>query len=339
MTIIVILLIAFAVFFLINYSSKKSKEQQKHPEPHFEVKVEFSENNDEKGTMVRNNDGSITLCTSKNNRVTLIGASELTANEILSICDNATSFFDWSKKVSCILMEHGIQVKEVEDFRSQVRPIVEKRVNKLIANDDEWEQLGERDKEDKKHEFTISSMVKFGESVTPTMSTALYNLVFDQPIQVPLLNEIVAKYGANNIKTYSQYIGRKNPIIVIKDVNYRNPLEDLVKVGLAYTGKDMSVEELLSTLTLTELNEIASTETKFTRKDKAIKFLSEKEDISSIIEKNITLRALFALRPLPEEFKEFDFDKYIQSSHYYDTLADVLVSLYKGFSPIEYTNC
>ena len=336
MTIIVFLLIAVAIIFLINSSSKKSKERQKHLEPHFEAKVEFSGNNDEKGTVVRNDDGSITLRNAGNKRVTLIGASEQIANDILAICDDANSFYDWSKKVSCILMENGIKVKEVEVFFSQVRPIVEKRVNELIANDEEWKRLGARDKEDKKHEFVVNSMVKFEGSVTSVMSTALNNLILDQPIQVPLLNEMLAKYGADNIKTYSGYIGRKNPIIIIKDVSYRKPLEELVKVGLAYTGKDMSVDEILSTLTLAELNEIASTESKFTRKDKAIKFLSEKENISSIIEKRITLRSLFALCPLPEEFKEFDFNKYLESSNYYDNLADALVSLYKGFSPIEY---
>ena len=335
MTIIVILLIAVGIFFLID-SSKKAKEKQEHSESYIDVHVEIEEDNDEKGTTVQNNDGTITLCNAGDNRVTLIGASEQIANEILAICDNANSFYEWSKSVSLILMENEIKVKEIEDFRSQVRPIVEKRVNTLIANDEEWEQLGARDKDDKKHEYLINSMVKFGESVTSTMSTALSNLVIDQPLQVPLMNEMIAKYGANNVRTYSEYLGRKNPIITIKDVNYRKPLEELVKVGLAYTGKDMSVEELLSTLTLTELNEIASTETKFTRKDKAIKFLSEKEDITSIIEKNITLRALFALRPLPEEFQEFEFDKFIESSYYYDNLADALVSLYKGYSPIEY---
>ena len=336
MTIIVTLLIVVGIIFLIYSSSKNAKEKQNHPKPHIEVQVEIPEDNGEKGTAVHNNDGTITLCNAGNNRVTLIGASEQIANEILAICDNANSFYDCSKSVSLTLMGNEIKVKEIEDFRSQVRPIVEKRVNTLIANDEEWEQLGARDKDDKKHEYIINSMVNFGDSVSPTMSTALSNLVLNQPIQVPLLNEILAKYGSDNIRTYSGYIGRKNPIITIKDVSYRKPLEELVKVGLAYTGKDMSVDEILSTLTLAELNEIASAESKFTRKDKAIKFLSEKENISSIIEKNVTLRALFALCPLPEEFKEFDFDRYTESLHYYESLADVLVSLYKGYSPIEY---
>ena len=286
--------------------------------------------------MVPNDDGSITLCSEGKKRVTLIGASELAAKEILAICDEANSFYDWSKKVSCILMENGIKVKEVEKFRSHVSPIVESRVKKLIENDEEWDQLGDRDKEDKRHEYIINSMVVFGEDVSPAMSNSLSSLALSHPVQVPLLKELIAKYGANNIRTYSQYIERKNPIITIQDVNYRKPLEDLVKVGLAYTEKDMSIEELLSTLTLAELNGIASTESKFTRKDKAIKYLSEQENISSIIDKNITLRALFALKPLPVEFKEFDFNKYREATSYFDNLADVLVSLYKGYSPIKY---
>lgn len=336
MTIIVILLIVVAAILIIGYLSKQTKAAQKSDEPHIGVEVEYPSGSNDKGTMTMNTDGSVTLCTGKKSHVTLIGASRQTANEIINICDNLFTYNDASKKVGRILMENGIQIKEVEEFCSKVRPLVESRVKELVTKDPEWESLGDRDKEDKENEYRSLSMVEFGEEVTPVMSGALSFLTFNQPVQVPLLTEIVTEYGGDNVDTYCQYFGRKNPIIKIPDATYRKPLEELVKVGLAYTGKDMSVEELLSTLTLAELNEIASTDTKFTRKDKAIKFLEEKDNIASIIDKSVTLRSLFSLRPLPDKYREFDIAKYTDSQCYYGNLADVLVSLYKGYSPMDY---
>lgn len=336
MALLIGVILAVAIILLINYVDKQKKAVQKPVEPHFDTIVEELEYRNNRGTLALNSDGSISLLNGNKPCVTLIGASRQIANEIISICDDMDSLYESEKKVCQILMENGIQVKEVEVFRSRVCPIVEKKVRELIEKDEEWESLGERDKEDKYEEYVNISMEELWEDVSPAMFGALSVLAFKKPVQVPLLNEMIIEYGVANIDTYFQYRDRKNPIIKIADANYRKPLENLVKAGLAYTGKDMSIEELLSTLTLAELNELASTDTKFTRKDKVINYLAEKEDISSIIDKNITLRALFSLCPLPDKFKEFDFEEYAETKEYYENLADVLVSLYKGYSSIPY---
>ena len=335
MIVIVLLIIAAAIIFILKSQSARTKEVQVPQETHYEVTIESPFEDREQGTITHNNDGSISISAVKKSCATLLGASQQIAEVIIGICDSNSSY-EASKKVGLILMGNEIRIKEVEEFCSKVRPIVDKRVRGLIANDEEWDSLGERDREDKKEEYQSISMVKFGENVSPAMASSLSYLTFNRPIYVPLLDEIVSEYGSDNVLTYSQYYGRKKSTISIPDVNYRKPLEELVKVGLAYTGKDMCVEELLSTLTLEKLNELASTETRFTRKDKAIKYLAEQENIASIIDKNVTLRALFGLLPLPDKFKEFDFEKYSQSCSYYNNLADVLIYLYFGLSTMDY---
>ena len=179
-------------------------------------------------------------------------------------------------------------------------------------------------------------MVVFDEEVSPAMVTAISFLALHSPVRIPLLKELISAYGVENINTYCQYKGRKHTIISISNPSYRKPLENLVKAGLAYTGNDMSVEELLSSLTLNQLNEIASADTKFTKKDKAIKYISEKDDVSSIIGKHIALSSLFALKPLPTEYQVFDFDAYQDLQLYYESLADVVFSLYYGLSSMVY---
>lgn len=337
MTLLIILLIAIALILIIRSASKHPKETSKTTSVPIKVEVRQAENEENKGTFVSNADGTITLCNESKSRVTLLGCSQEVAESILNICHNSTSFYESEKLIGALLMENEIQIKEVDEFCSKVRPIVQNRVHKLISKDSEWEILGEKDKEYKTEEYKAEAMVQFNDEVSPAMSGSLTYLTFNDPIQVPLLQEITMQYGIDNISTYCEHYGRKNPIIKIPNANYRKPLEQLVEVGLAYTGKDMSVEELLSSLTLAELNEIAAADKKFTRKDKAIQFLAEKEDITAIIEKHIALRSLFILNPLPDPFKEFDIEKFVFSLNYYKELACVLTSLYFGYSTTKYT--
>ena len=336
MSLLIILLIVFVIILIVRSSSKKQKDGNKTVSNPVEIKIEYPNNKKVKGKVLPNPDGSITLCRENESRVTLLGITQEVANEIVDICDEFPSIYESERRVGMILMENEVQVKEVEEFRSKVRPVVERRVNKLIAKYPEWESLGEKDKEDVLEEFTNESMVEFDDEVSPAMSVSLSYLTFKDPITVPRLNEIISEYGSDNTSTYCEHFGRKNPIIKISNVNYRKPLEDLVDIGLAYSGKDMSVEELLSTFTLAELNEIASTDKKFTRKEKAIQFVAEKEDVTSIIEKHIALRSLFVLNPLPDKFKEFDVEKFIECKDYYKELACVLISLYDGLSTMDY---
>lgn len=335
MAIILFLVIATSIILIIKLFSNHKTETKKQLDYHIDAEVERPNAPKEKGRLTLSSNGDITL-SSGGNSVTLIGASEQIANEIMVMCDSPKSYYEWTKDVSNILMANEIQIKEVEHFRAKVLPIVERRVSELIKKDNEWESLGERDKEDKMEEYRNVSMVEFDEEVSPAMSGALSYLTFNNPIQVPQLNELIKEYGIRNMNTYCEYYGRKNPIITISNINYRKSLEELVTVGLAYSGKDLSVEELLSTLTLSQLNDIALSDTKFTKKEKAIKYIAEKENVTSIIENNITLRALFSLSPLPEKFNGFDIEKYKEVRDYYDNLADVLVSLYKGYSPMKY---
>ena len=277
------------------------------------------------------------LSTGKASKITLLNASDSSAETIKALCDHYSSYYDAVKSIRDVLLENGIQVAEVVAFQNKVRPLVEGRVQKLIAEDAEWESLGEKDRKDKMAEYIEKSMVSFNkEKVTPALETSLSYLAMHSPIQVPLLNNLINEYGVANLNTYCEYSGRKNPVIQIANAAYRKPLEDLVDAGLAYSGKDMSVEELLSSLTLNELNYISEPEARFTRKDKAIKFISEKDDVMSIVEKHVDLRSLFTLKPLPLHFNAFDIDGYSELQSYYEALADVVFSVYNGLSSISY---
>lgn len=282
-------------------------------------------------------DNVYALNAGKASKITLIGASDSSGKTIKRLCDSYSSYYDAVKSIRDVLLENAIQVTEVVVFQSKVRPLVEGRVQKLISEDDEWESLGEKDRRDKMAKYVEESMVSFDkEKVTPALETALSYLAMNSPIQVPLLDEMINKYGMANLNTYCEYSGRKNPVIQIANSDYRKPLDDLVNAGLACPGNDLSVEELLSSLTLNELNSISEPDARFTRKDKALKYISEKDDVASIIEKYVDCRSLFALKQLPPQFNAFDLDGFSKLQSYYEALADVVFSVYNGLSEIKY---
>lgn len=288
-------------------------------------------------TLTRNDKGAFVINEGKDSRITLVGATEAAAIAIKTAMEDGEKFFDTEKQIRNILLEEKIIVAEIENFRTDVGPVIEQRVRKLISEDQEWDSLGEKDRIDKQQEYLKQSMVNFDEeTVSPAVVNALTHIVDDSPSRPSFLDDMIRDFGIANIITYSSYVGRKNPIISIPNADYRKPLEELVAAGLAYTGKDMSVEEMLSSLTLNELNYISEPEERFTRKDKAIKYLSERDDISSIINKNIAIRSLFALKPLPEKYREFNFEQFDQLLTYYGDLACIVVSVANGYSTITY---
>ena len=341
--IIIIVFVGLYVFF----KTPSSKESQTRKNGNYSTVIEGHVPIKKKTTVQQRKDGALVINRGTAAQITLLNATPSAANSIVKIYYEVSSFYEQERQVQTILLENGISVEEINFYQSKVRPIIENRVQKLISEDEEWDTLGELDKKDKMMEYRTSSISEYlddymkttsGEEIdATTILASLSELALDTPINPPLLKEMINDYGLTNLDTYCDYYGRKNSVISIDNPNYRKPLEDLVKVGLACTGRDMSVEELLSSLTLSKLNEISGAESKFTRKDKAIKYISEKDNIYSIIEKNVTLRSLFALKPLPAQYKEFDVNEYYKIRSYYRALADVVVSVIDGCAVIPFT--
>ena len=322
---------ALSIFKLLFGNKADTSQETDHSESSIQEKhnIQSRSQGEENNVFVLNS--------GKASKITLFGASNSSAETIKRMCDNYSSYYDAVKSIRDVLLENAIQVAEVAAFQSKVQPLVEGRVQKRISEDGEWESLGEKDRRDKMAKYVDESMVSFDkDKVSPALETALSYLAMNSPIQVPLLDEMINEYGMANLNTYCEYSGRKNPVIQIANADYRKPLKDLVNAGLAYSGNDLSVEELLSSLTLNELNSISGPEARFTRKDKALKYISEKDDVASIIEKYVDRRSLFALKPLPPQFNAFDFDGFSKLQSYYEALADVVFSVYNGLSEIEY---
>ena len=342
---LIIALIITVVFFVFIKPALGNKARPQLEEPYISVEYE-PEKPKKKPSTVQQKGDTVLINGGRPSQITLLNASIEDAHAILDICEGNYSSYEAEKRVRDRLMEQEIVVNEIIIFQDTVRPVIERSVQKLISENEDWESMGEKDKKDQWDEYAQDTIEEYLDSyqspnadryLPPAFEGALSFLVTHSLTQIPLLREMIEKYGVANINTYAEYVGRKNPVITISNPDYRKPLENLVRVGLACSGKDLSVDEMLSSLSLNTLNDISGSETRFTRKDKAIKYISEKENVYSIIEKNIALRSLFALRPLPSQFSAFDFSGYSEQLSYYEALASVVVSVINGYATVPFS--
>ena len=361
--IVIVVIVGFVLF--LKSPNKKDKYSQKPSRNYGKTPVSPKRQT----TVQQRKDGALVINRGKSSQITLINASPAIAHSIVEIYYGVPSYYEEVRQVQSLLLENNVEVEEISLFQSSVRPIIESRVQTLISEDDGWESLGDIDKKEKRRQYREDAISKYlddyysgypqeerdigfdnfsdddfekavieeDDFVTPGFKATLSYLALNTPTIPPLFYEMIRDYGLANINTYYEYYGRKNHVISIADPNYRKPLENLVDVGLACTGMDMSVEELLSSLTLNKLNEISGAESRFTKKDKAIKSLSEQNNVYSIIKKNISLNSLFALKPLPNQYQEFDFSRFHELRSYYEALADAVISVISGCGNIPFT--
>ena len=356
--IVIAVIVGFVLF--LKSPMKKGKQPPQKQRNYAQTKTPVSLK--KKTTVQQRKDGALVINRGKSSQITLINANPAIANSIVDIYFSVPSFYEEVRQVRNLLMENSVEVEEINSYQNIVRPIIESRVQILISEDEKWESLGDMQmakrqryledtiseylddyysrppREEKEIDFdNLPDDIEDDDSVSQGFKDTLASLALNSPIPLPFFSEMIRDYGLANINTYYEYYGRKNPVISIANPNYRKPLEDLVEVGLACDGRDMSFEELLSSLTLNKLNEISDAETRFTRKDKAIKYLSEQNNVYSIIKKNVSLNSLFALKPLPNQYQEFDFNGFHELRSYYEALADVVVSVISELGTIPFT--
>jgi len=104
----------------------------------------------------------------------------------------------------------------------------------------------------------------------------------------------------------------------------------LAEIKLAVRGTDIPLSYVLNTLTIKEMNEIASDLNikPFTRKSKAIEYLLNLPDLSERLRKKIAFRELFMLVPLPKEFSNINLIDISKSWKYVNETASLLSMTY-----------
>lgn len=307
------------------FGKKKTKP------PSIEIKVSADQPGDDKPSYVIQKlpNGDYLINPRASFELTLYNADEEKIAKFVDVLNQNINQGNYSmiQNLIEILIVTDIRCREIDAYVDEYRPKYEKLVKELIEKDSDWKDANERDRKDilKDARQTVLSMIE----VRPDVN--LITLFEYHPWKDPLPRKILQRYPLNIISKYIRVWDEKMKVRVIPADNAdRDLYEQMVELGLAIRGREISTEKILTTMKMDRLRDIAS---KFgvkipRKKEEAAKILSNVEGIDEYLGKNVGFRELFQLIPLPEEFKDVEVEKLRAFINYCGIIADLIGRTY-----------
>ena len=261
--------------------------------------------------------------------LTLVNADKDTAQEVRDILDNEEiNDYQKSDKLIAVFAGKNIRVNEIEEYKERYRKIYLLKLEELKEKSPEWSSLGDKDKEDLLINFRKIAIDEIYEKADCDLEV----LFESEPQDITLDDDLINDYGFENIQTYLNYASNLDKIRVIPNGSYSRPMfEKLAEYGLAVRGHELKKEEILSTLTLKELNVIANyPEKEYKRKKQAIEYILTIDDLDSTIGKYVALRELFKLNPLPSKYSYIDLQDILSTWDYHAQEVRLLMDTYRN---------
>lgn len=261
--------------------------------------------------------------------LTLLGADNALGRQIQNILLDDNTWDDKKKqKIVALFAEYNLKVKEVEAYKKKYGKVYFDKLEQLKNASAEWQAAGELDKEDLLEDYREIAIKEIYEQA----NCDLVSLFEKEPADITVDDALIKEYGFENIQTYLRFADNLDKVRVIPNDNYnRQKFEKLVELGLSIRGSSIPLEEILSTLTLKDLNEIANNpEKQFKRKNQAIEFILAIPNIEEKIGSKISLRELFKLKPLPEKFASVNLQEVSNAWSYAYEVVGLLVDTYRN---------
>lgn len=259
--------------------------------------------------------------------LTLLGADNALGRQIQNILLEDKTWDDKKKQqIVALFAEYNLKVKEVEAYKKKYGKVYFDKLEHLKNASAEWQAAGELDKEDLLEDYREIAIKEIYEQA----NCDLVSLFEKEPADLTVDDALIKEYGFENIQTYLRFADKLDKIRVIPNDNYnRQKFEKLVELGLSIRGSSIPLEEILSILTLKDLNEIANNpEKRFKRKNQAIEFILTIPNIQEKIGSKISLRELFKLKSLPEKFASVHLQEVSNAWSYAYEVVGLLVDTY-----------
>lgn len=343
--ILILFFIGFVIFIIIKSNKSKTKNnsfsrtastQVKPIQPKIEIPIEIKlttstnySSNEEKFKPIRQSaKGGWVLNPGAPFELTLNSTKEI-AQKIRNILDDDKNY-DYRKadEIVAVFSEHNISCHEVEEYRLKYRNIYLSRIEQQKAESDEWKNAYERDKEDILESFREKAIAEVYEKADCDLVTLFENEIRDITID----DEMIKEYGFDNIQIYLRSANKLDKIHVYPSDHYSRPKFDkLVSLNLAERGHSLPKNEILTTLTLKELNDIAQhPEKEFKRKNQVIEYILSLPNLDEKIGKSISLRELFKLKPLPEKYSALNLDEIAKTWNYTFVVVNLVIHTYQN---------
>ena len=261
--------------------------------------------------------------------LTLLNADEALGNQIRKILADE-NVYDNKKghQIVALFAEFNLKVKEVEAYKKKYGKVYFDKLEELKNNSPEWKSAGEKDKEDMLEDFRQIAI----KGIYEQTNCDVVSLFEKEPKDITIDDELIKEYGFDRVETYFRFADNLDKIRVLPNDNYNRPrFEKLNEAGLAIRGSSIPIEEILSTLSLKDLNDIAKNpEKEYKRKNQAIEYLLAIPNIEEKIGSKISLRELFKLKPLPDKYASINFKEITDTWSYTNEVVSLLMDTYRN---------
>lgn len=261
--------------------------------------------------------------------LTLLGADNSLGKQIQNILLDEKIYDDKKKnQVVALFAEFNLKVKEVEAYKKKYGKIYFDKLEELKIASEDWKTAGELDKEDLLGDYREIAI----KGIYEQPNCDLFSLFEKEPKDITVDDDLIKEYGFDNIQIYLRFADNLDKVRVIANDNYnRQRFEKLVDLGLSIRGSSIPLDEILSTLTLKSLNEIANNpEKQFKRKNQAIEFILAIPNIEEKIGSKISLRELFKLKQLPEKYSSINLQEVSDAWSYTYEVVGLLIDTYRN---------
>lgn len=202
---------------------------------------------------------------------------------------------------SHLVAQKNIQCKELNEWVDIAKPKVRDIVKQRVLASTEWAQASDLDKRDLLTEIQDIAIAEL--PIRPGDAGAAWTLLIEEPQDLTVDDALLERFK-DNPQTYQTLLyaisaGTKVQVAAAGDYR-RKAYEELYEKGFMRRGQEIPVEDILASMTMKQMQEIAGADApkKFTRKAQAIDFLKGLVDIKQRLEKTISFRELFQIKPI-----------------------------------------
>lgn len=200
-----------------------------------------------------------------------------------------------------LVARKNVCCKELDEWLADAKPRIKQLVDQRIQASAEWAAATELDKEDLLAEFQYDAVNEL--PVRPGFGDSASTLLFEEPQDLTVDDALLERFK-DRPQTYTSLLyalsaGSKVQVSQAGDYR-RKTYDELVEKGFMRRGQEIPLEDVLAGMTMKQMQEIAGADApkKFTRKAPAIEFMMSLPDLRQRLEKTISFRELFQLKPI-----------------------------------------
>lgn len=261
--------------------------------------------------------------------LTIRGADETTASTIKTILEQTatSSIYEIQQVMLPVIAQHNIRCKEIDQYINKYKPCYLQSIEEMKSGSPEWNEASELDRQDLLEEFKLRALESL--QVRPYCDI---EVLFEESERDHTVDDVlINRYGFDSMRFYLRKSKRLNKVHVVPaDSRDREKFEKLVSLGLSRQGASIEVSEILTGLTLKELNGLGEglAPKKFSRKAQAVEFLSALDDINNRLQKHVSFRQLFQLDRLPDDLTHIDLESVARSWAFAEEVTLLLIHTY-----------